>query len=248
MKKGEIDNVLVLVVLITISLSVLSISLSMTKLGFTGLATTADVGYVNVSVKPTVDMTIWNKAINFTSTFPDDSRTSYSESDVETIGLDGAPCTTDYHCGFNISNDGSHFLNISILLTDELFATGGYDNTKYLLYNVTMQDLDYEGGYSGRGNCSTGYANGLRGPDTLQGQWGQWRAVPSQAGGNISGEFTATGEVAICYLNMTDTAPDGNPEHRPDVARVDINITVPSGESEGPVGGAITFTASSANV
>lgn len=220
--KKEAQNTLIIITIIAITLSVLSFSLSITKMMTTG----AGVGYINVTVSSVVDITIGTNSINFTEASPGETRNSYNASEVYNCGADN-------HCGFNITNDGNRFANITIQETEALFDSASFSATKHLTYNITMQDLDYATGYSGKNNCSTGYDLGLKGQDD-SGQTGQWRAIPR-----------TDSEVAICYLNCTDEPPDGNQDNRPDTARVELNITVPDDETTGSKVGTITFVGSS---
>lgn len=230
MRKEAQNNYLVIVALIAIVLSVVSVLSLLGNLGITGAAT--EVGYVNVTVPTTAEITIHTTSINFTGTNPGDTKTSYESDDVAT--REGVPCDVDNHCGMNISNDGSGFINVTIQETESLFTSGGYSADSHFLYNVTMQDAAYVEGnvYSGKANCSVGYAGGFAGVGGV----GYWRGVPS-----------SSAEVAICYLNYTDAVPGGgDSDSRPDIARVEFNITVPDGEGSGDKAGTITFIASTA--
>lgn len=228
MKKEVSDNQLIIIVLIAISISLFSILVSITRLDITGALSSGE-GYVNVTVMTVVDITIWTSMVNFTAANPGQSRNSYNASEIQNCGADN-------HCGMNITNDGTMFINITIYESENLFESSNYDNKSHYLYNVTMQDVEYTTSYGTDGDCSTGYDQGLKGPDDT-GTTGQWRAIPRNSG---------NAEVAVCYFNYTDTSPDGNDEHRPDLARVEINITVPSDEPTGSKTGTLTFTAVSA--
>jgi len=212
------------IALFTLVLSILSIFLCSTRLGITGLTTTTDKGYINVTVMFHTEISLGLNSTVFKAANPGQTRNSYNSSEMEN-------CYADNHCGLNVTNDGNVFINITILETENLFDSGTYNASQHFTYNVTMQDLDYVNGYGGKGDCSTGYSNGLPGPDS-NGRTGQWRAVPRDSE-----------EVAICYLNSTSTPEDDN---RPDIARVELNITVPTDESTGLKSGTLTFTASSA--
>lgn len=228
MKKFS-NNTLLMIAVIAIAISLCIIVLPFgDKLALTGL----DVAYVNVTVPSTAEITVWTTSINFTGTNPGDSKSSYSAADVDS--REGMPCTTDNHCGMNITNDGSVFINITIQETENLFDSGSYVANTHFVYNVTMQDPLYTTAYGASGNCSVGYAQGLPG---LSG-WGDWRGVPR-----------ASSENAVCYLNNTDnggactTGHLGDTDVCPDVARVEFNITVPGDEVAGDKAGTITFTA-----
>ncbi len=229
MKKEVSDKQLIITILIAISISLLSILISVTRLNITG-ASSSDTGYVNITVLSAVDLTIRVNAINFSATNPGKTRNSYNASDTQ-------DCTADSHCGFEMINSGTKFINITIYESENLFDSSNYDNKSHYSYNTTIQDIDYDTAYGANGNCSTGYDQGLKGPDDT-GATGQWRAIPRDSD---------DAEVALCYLNYTDTPPDGNDEHRPDTARVEINITVPADEPAGDKEGTLTFTATAAN-
>lgn len=229
MKKEVSDNKLIIIALIAISISLLSILISVTRPYIITGASLSDEGYVNVTVLSVVDLTIQMNTINFTATNPGKTRNSYNASDTQ-------DCTADNHCGFNMTNDGTRFINITIYESENLFDSSNYDNKSHYLYNTTIQDIDYDTAYGAKGNCSTGYDQGPKGPDDT-GATGQWRAIPRSSD---------NAEVAVCYLNYTDIPPDGNDEHRPDTARVEINITVPSDEATGSKTGMLTFTGISA--
>lgn len=221
MKNKAADNRLVLITLIAVSLSLFSLFLSFTRLSITGVATEAS--YVNLTVIPSIEITVWADSIRFTAAQPGQSRNSYNSSEMEN-------CGTDNYCGINITNDGGISINITIQETENLFTGSTYNASAHFLYNTTMSDPFYTTAYGENGDCSTGYSKGLPGPDD-NGQTGQWRAIPK-----------TSSEVAICYLNYTDEPPDGNPEHRPDMAIVEINITVPTDETTGSKTGTLTFT------
>lgn len=229
MKKGVSDKQLIITILIAISISLFSILISVARLNVTG-ASSSDTGYVNITVLSAVDITIWTTSINFTATNPGKTRNSYNASDTQ-------DCTADNHCGFNMTNDGTKFINITIYESETLFDSSNYDNKTHYLYNTTIQDISYDTAYGANGNCSTGYDQGPKGPDDT-GTTGQWRAIPRDSG---------NAETAVCYLNYTDASPDGNDEHRPDTARIEINITVPADEPAGNKEGTLTFTATAAN-
>lgn len=239
MKKEVSEKQLIIIALVAIVLSIFSIFFSIGKLGITGALTTSGTGYVNVTVPAAAGIELYINEINFTNTQPGDTKTSYESDDVSTRGEGGThlPCGTDNHCGMNISNTGSTFINITLYesSTDTMFSSGTYDKDKHFLYNVTMQDPDYakDVTYGGKDNCSVGYDGGLAGVGGV----GYWRGVPSSA------------EVAVCYLNYSDTlggATTESSDTRPDVARIEFNITVPNDEGSGDKGAAIIFTASDA--
>ncbi|MDP2907504.1 MAG: hypothetical protein Q8O03_06190 [Nanoarchaeota archaeon] len=221
MEKEVSTNQLVIVILIAIAMSGFSILLSVAGPGLTSASSSGD-GFVNVTVSAVTDVSIGISSINFSATSPGQSRNSYNASDVK-------GCGADNHCGFNITNDGTTFVNITIQETENLFDSGTYDANTNFVYNITMQDPLYTTDYGSKGNCSVGYDQGLPG---LSG-WGDWRAVPRDSE-----------EVAICYLNHT-SSPEG--ENRPDVARIELNITVPNDETQGSKVGTITLTAVATN-
>lgn len=234
------NNQLIIIAVIAIVVSLFSIFISFGgKLSITGMiGGTNGIGYVNVTVPSTAAITVWITSINFTGTNPGASKTSYAQADVDST--EGLPCETDNHCGMNITNDGSSFINITLYESERLFDSGSYDNRTHFLYNVTMQDPDYgTATYGANGNCSVGYDRGLPGIDGTT--TGQWRPVPD----NI-----LTKEDAVCYLNNTDTlgtictaSHTGNTDVCPDIARIEFNITVPDDEPAGDKAGTLTFTA-----
>lgn len=224
MRKEVSTNQLITVILVAIALSMLSIVLSITRPSFTAASSSGE-GYVNITVSAVTDVSIGVDSINFLATNPGKSRNSYNASDVK-------DCSADNHCGFNMTNDGTTFINITIQETVALFEGSSYEAIQHFTYNVTMQDPFYTTAYGSKGDCSTGYSQGLKGPDD-NGQTGQWRAVPR-----------SSSEVAICYLNYTD---DSEGEDRWDTARIELNITVPDDESTGSKTGTLTFTAVATN-
>jgi len=224
------NNRLFIAAVISIIISMFSIFLSFGG-NITGFGSYMEEGYVNVTVYSAAQITVHTKSINFTGGAGGDTKNSYEAVYVETT--DGLPCNTDNHCGMNISNDGSVFINISIYESEQLFDAGTYTNSKHFLYNVTMQDPGYTTNYGANGNCSVGYDMGLPGVGGV----GYWRAVPD------------ANEVAICYLNYSDTLGGAEIESsntRPDMARVEFNITIPNDEIPGDKVGTVTFTAASA--
>lgn len=225
MKKRASNNRLAVIALVAFVLSLFSLFLSVAKIGITGAADVGE-GEAEVKILTTTSITVWTTTINFSATHPRQSKNSYDESDVQN-------CDTDNHCGFNITNDGTEFANITIQEIGNLFSGGSYNAAQHFTYNVTMKDPLYTTGYGGEGNCSVGYSKGLKGPDD-NGEVGQWRGVP-RGFENI--------EVAICYLNYTDVASDGIDDHRPDLAVVEINITVPADEPSGRKKGILRFIA-----
>jgi len=223
------NNTLILIAVASIVISLFNIFLSFGG-GITGWGTVSDVGFVNVTVISAAEITVHTKSINFTSASVGESLTSYAATNVSTTDL--LPCDADNHCGMNITNDGNIVINITIQESENLFDTGGYVANAHFLYNVTMQDPGYTTNYGANGNCSVGYDMGLPGVGGV----GYWRGVPRGAA-----------EVAICYLNASNTLGGAeigqSSDTRPDVARVEFNITIPGDEPPGEKAGTITFTA-----
>jgi len=195
MKKEISNNQIVLIAFIAIGLSVFSIFLSFGGFGITGAASSG-IGYTNVTVGETTDISIVRAQINFT-----DSDPGVTKDSVESDHVD-ASCTTDGECGINITNDGSTSINISMQNTEDLFSSEGLVYAQHYLYNVTMGDNSTD--YTAL-DCSTGGSAGLQLTDS-------WRAMPAQG----------SDEVAICCLNGTDnhdwaqvdiniTVPDDEP-------------------------------------
>ncbi|MDD5332015.1 MAG: hypothetical protein PHE43_04340 [Candidatus Nanoarchaeia archaeon] len=202
--------------LMTLAVFAVTISLVGIYTSFTSekisLITGGATGSVNISINSSLGITMISSDINFTTSNPGDSRTSYEQDDLE-----GESCSADYLCGFNITNDGSVLMNITIQETENLFDSASFVNTKHLLYNTTHEELGYAAAAPGSG-CSVGYPGGF-------GE-GYWRALPR-----------ASAEVAVCALNFTDGS---------DAVRVDLNVTVPTDEPPGQKLGTITFLASEA--
>ncbi|MCG2717688.1 MAG: hypothetical protein L6408_02485 [Nanoarchaeota archaeon] len=215
MKKEISNNQIVLIAFIAISLSIFSIFLSFGNLGITGAASTG-VGYTNVTITETTDITVVRAQINFTDSNPGESKNSVESDDVD------ASCTTDGECGINITNDGSATINITMTNTENLFSSASLVYAQHYVYNITMGDSTTD--YVRDNRCSTGYVNTTATGNSGLALTGSWRAMPAQG----------AGEVAICCLNYTD-------DH--DWAQVDINITVPGDEPAGIKSGTITFTA-----
>jgi len=105
-----------------------------------GGAATSGPGYANVSIVSVTDITIVNDTINFTSSNPGDTKESNDSATVEPDG------------GFNITNDGSVNVNISLLTNNDLFS-GTQSATTFTcrVANVTVGG-DYNAGADSQEN------------------------------------------------------------------------------------------------
>ncbi|MDD5253639.1 MAG: hypothetical protein PHG05_00865 [Candidatus Nanoarchaeia archaeon] len=201
-----------------VALSVIAVIISLTGIFISltapqsSLVTGGATGSVNISVNASLGITMVNADINFTSSNPGDNKVSYLTDDLE-----GESCLANYECGFNITNDGSVLINISIQETESLFDSASFSAAKHLLYNVTHAEAGYPAAAPGSG-CSVGYPGGLGA--------GDWRALPS-----------AAAEDGICFLNYTDGS---------DSVMIDLNVTVPVDEPSGEKLATITFLAKAA--
>lgn len=177
MKKRISKNYLIVIAILAMTSSVFSLFLFLGKFDITGASSTG-IGYTNVTVLETTDITVVRGLINFTATSPGVSKDSTQSSHLY-------QCDTDLKCGINITNDGSIAINISIENTEALFDSGTIDNSKHYLYNITLGDnsTDYTSV-----DCSTGGSQGLQ-------LTGSWRAMPDEL----------ASEIAICCLNQTDS-------------------------------------------
>ncbi|MDD5177719.1 MAG: hypothetical protein PHT54_00325 [Candidatus Nanoarchaeia archaeon] len=204
--KEPSSKFLVALAILAVGISITGIIASSPKLS---IITGHTTGSVNISINSSLGISIVNADVNFTSSNPGDGKVSYLKKNIE-----GDACAADYACGFNLTNDGSILINISIQETESLFSSATFDNSKHLLYNTTHVELNYPSSAPGNG-CSVGYPGGLSS--------GDWRPVPN-----------AASEWAICSLNFTDDS---------DSVIVDINITIPDDELSGQKSGTLTFIA-----
>jgi hypothetical protein len=180
MTKEASNNYLAIIAVLVIALSMFSILSSLEKLGITG-ASNVGVGYTNVTVPATTDITVVNAQINFTDSAPGVTKDSHAFADI------ASGCSVDATCGINITNDGSVNVNISMANTEDLFDTGSTD-VNYL-YNLTFGN----NATGQRIDCSTGGSS--PGALAFTGDSG-WRAMPG----------VGTSEVAICDLNFSDSS------------------------------------------
>jgi len=200
MKKID-NNTLSIILIIVIFISILITWDGMMRLqGIIGAAT--GLGYVNVTVNETVGITMVTNTVNFTSTLPGVSKTTYIATDI-TSGP------------FNITNDGTVDINITITDTETLFSSANLNRDIHYLYNVTLAQKN-----TAVYDCSLNMTLGLK--FTPVTSISGWRAFP------VSGA-----ETPICGLNYTDGA---------DSVTININITVPNDESSGTKAARVTFT------
>ncbi|MBI2110357.1 hypothetical protein HYT51_01085 [Candidatus Woesearchaeota archaeon] len=204
MEKKEINNnVLAVLLVFVIFISFLGTWNSLMRLqGITGAAT--GLGYINVSVNETTGISMVQANVNFTSTAIGISKTTYTAS-----AITSGP--------FNITNDGSVLINITIADTETLFDSASLNRQLHYLYNITLADYASNSRVVGY-NCSLGGSNGL----AYNPAAGGWRGFPS------SGT-----ETPICRLNFTDGY---------DSVRIDVNITPPNDEPGGQKAARVTFT------
>jgi len=136
------NNVLVSLAVFAIVAVTFSILVNMNiidTLSITGAASSGP-GYANVSIVSVTDITIVNDTINFTSSNPGDIKESNDSATVEPDG------------GFNITNDGSVNVNISLLTNNDLFS-GTQSATSFTcrVANVTVGG-DYNAGADSQEN------------------------------------------------------------------------------------------------
>ncbi|MEK6974513.1 MAG: hypothetical protein AABW41_04740 [Nanoarchaeota archaeon] len=214
-KRDISNNVLVVLIAVTIFISIVGTWISISKLSpLTGFAatTTTLYGQVNVSINCTAGIGFARGNVNFTSAMPGDARTTLTAADLDNSGP------------FNITNDGTGLINVSIAAANIWSSTQGGVPSKFFSYNVTHINA---GAGIYKGNCSLSYPTGLfcaqsgAGPNAT---CGLWRMFQSSADSG-----------AICRLNFTDGS---------DSVLVHVNITVPNDEPSGKKNATITFTAS----
>ena len=178
------------------------------------------VGTVNVTINRTVSITLVRDTINFTTTNTGSSRDSYTAADLLSAPFSACSGRNNTQtCGFNITNDGTVIVNLTMRETGTLFSSSSYNRVRHFLYNVSVP-------LTARTICANFYS-------TFQPQIGTGN--PSVTGVNygiISTNWTpvnSTAVTVICGLNFTNA-------FGADVAAIDINITVPSDESSGSKG------------
>ena len=194
------NNTLAVFLLVVILLSLLGTWHSIMRLkGITGAAT--GLGYINVSINETIGITMVTANINFTSTVPGENKATTKATDI-TSGP------------FNITNDGSVTINITIADTETLFDSGSLSRALHYLYNVALT-RPANGVFTYP--CSLNHTQGLQYTSALL-----WRAFPA-----------SSTETPICALNYTDGY---------DSVIINVNITVPLDETGGQKSARVTFT------
>ena len=181
------------------------------------------VGTVNVTINRTVAIILIRDNINFTVSNPGNNRVSYTATDLTGAPLSNCGARNNTQtCGFNLTNDGSVTVNITMRETGTLFSSSAFNRIKHFLYNVSVPN-------TARTICPSfyttpqpqiGYANPLT---------GVYYGIPT---GNWS-PVNTTVVTIICGLNFTN-ADSGNIGS--DLATIDVNITVPSDEVSGNKG------------
>ncbi len=225
MKNQHENTILIFLgILATISLiTSLLLSYKPETLTGTGYVT----GSVNITINESIAITLVRNTINFTTSNPGDGRTTYTTADIATAPIPS--CTAKLNtatCGFNISNDGSVTINITLQDLRTLFTSPTFSRATHFLFNVSVPNAVRA--------RTTGICPGFYNLTTAPaGNGNNWTAVPT----------TAT--TIICGLNFTNS-DSGNAG--PDVAAIDINITVPLDEGSGTKGTILEFLASRAGL
>jgi hypothetical protein len=138
------NKTLLVLAIIVISLTFMGVWFSLTRVP--NLITSAAVGFVNITINETVGITLRNQVINFTASNPGDDKESNDSSDV-TTGLDLCAATDDT-CNFNVTNDGSVNINITLTTNTELFTSATMNSTHYRCsienhFNTTGDQFGY---------------------------------------------------------------------------------------------------------
>jgi len=146
----EVSNsVLITLAVIAITVSLVGIFASLDILP-EQITARAIVGSVNVTVNGSTAFTLVTDSINFTTSNVDDTRKSTNAADV--VDCTAAPC------GFNITNDGSTNINISVNITsaaNDLFSST--TNASHFMCNVTTFDSNANVSSQGwTGSCAYG--------------------------------------------------------------------------------------------
>ena len=205
------NNVLVVLIGSVILVSIIGTFISLNKLApITGFAptTTTIYGQVNVTINCTAGISFARANVNFTAAIPGDARTTVTSADLDNSGP------------FNITNDGTGLINISIASANIWASTQGAVPSRFFSYNVSHLSTYV-------GNCSLTFPHNPFCGNTTNGApnstCGLWRPMPSSAE-----------QWPICRLNFTDGS---------DSVLVHINITVPSDEPSGKKNATVTFVA-----
>lgn len=202
MNKQISNNTLLILIISSVVVSVIGTWITIIKITpITGAVT----GTTNVTVNSTAGISLSTSLVNFTESAPSESRTTYR--------------TTDIRSGpFNITNDGTVLVNITMSATNPFSGTFSMPGSKYLFNVSILSD------YMGRQffNCSVGV-----------------NSTTSGAGYEFAGyQYVKTSaQMIICNLNFTDGK---------DSALIHINITIPSDEAAGVKTSVVTFLGSAA--
>lgn len=144
----EVSNhFLLFLAIIAISVTFIGVWISLTTVP--ALMTGEAVGQVNVTINETVGITLQVSEINFTLANPGDDLESNDSSDLSYSDGYPAPCSaTDDTCNFNITNDGSVPVNITMTNNNELFNSTGLNSTHYRCsvenqYNTSAMKYGY---------------------------------------------------------------------------------------------------------
>lgn len=198
------NNFLIVLILATIMFSVIGTWISLTKLSpLTGLVPAPGIGLVNVTINSSVSFSLNPQSVNFTGLNPGGSD--------NTIDLNPPP--------FNITNDGSVLINITVKIGASLFTgTGSGQNTS------TFQAC-----------CGNHTSDGLCAQNKLNSPTDNRSTLCSD-----STTFLNLSTTAIKYIAFQDFA-DNN-----DTRLLHLNVTAPPDEPTGQKDATLTFTASQA--
>ena len=122
MTKQVSNNTLLILITATIMVSIIGTWVTITRITpITGAVT----GTTNVSINATSGISLITSLVNFTEATPGESRSTYRASDIKS-----GP--------FNISNDGTVFVNITMSATAIFTSPSFTMPSKDYLYNVTI--------------------------------------------------------------------------------------------------------------
>ena len=150
----------------------------------------AVVGTVNVTINESIGISLVTESINFTTSGIGDIKDTTSATEIQSCSA--APC------GFNISNDGSVNLNISVDVTSNMF-TGSSVNASSFMCNATSFDSD--------SNIS---AQGWTG-DCTYATWIDCRDAQAVETGYCFADINFTDGSDVVYLEVQIAVPDSEP-------------------------------------
>lgn len=186
-KKEVPGGVLVALAVIAIAVSLIGIT---TMIGKPMQILGAAVGTVNVTINESVGVSLVTDSINFTTSGINDVKDTTTATDIQSCSA--APC------GFNISNDGSVNLNISIDVTSNMF-TGSGVNASSFMCNATNFDADSNVSIQGwTGDCT--YA-----------EWIDCRDGQTVESGNCFADINFSDGSDVVYLEIQIAVPDAEP-------------------------------------